>query len=224
MNEILSVLYFIFYSNEIHLTYKDCFESDIFFCFSNLINSIKEIFYVDKNGLFDSLTDFDKLFYRLDNLLWNHFKKNEINSHFYVLKWFLPLFSQTFEMEDLLILWDSLFSHPKMMIFLKYFSISILIHFKYTLLKFDNSSQIISFLQNIKKIDIIKIIEKSDSLYNNFSGEKKISKFVIYWFQALFYFTSIKIIIIIILIKILIKYWSIFFLISFVNNENLINF
>lgn len=71
MNEILAVLYFCFFTfGDESIISKDCLESDLFFCFSNLMMEIRDGFLreldKEKSGITGRIKSFSDILKKVD--------------------------------------------------------------------------------------------------------------------------------------------------------------
>ena len=122
-------------------------EVQAFYIFKNILNDINGYF---KDGfplLKKNLDYFDELFQKLNPKLYKHFKKNNIFKEILVGKWFQTLFILSVPFEELCTIWDNLLF--KGFDFVIYISLAILDSFEDKLLELNDSSDILSYLQNI---------------------------------------------------------------------------
>ncbi|EDQ92965.1 uncharacterized protein MONBRDRAFT_13826 [Monosiga brevicollis MX1] len=113
MNEILGPIYFCF-AMDPDLTWSQHAEADAFFCFTNLMSEIRDVFI---KTLDDSETGIGALMARLEVLLAEHrpdlaesLQNMSLKPQFYAFRWLTLLLSQEFKLPDLMRLWDTLFA------------------------------------------------------------------------------------------------------------------
>ena len=111
---------------------------------------------------------------RVDKVVWSHLEKYGVNPQFYSLRWLLLFLTQEFELNDVLILWDALLSHPKRIDFLYYVCLSMILGVK-NLIMVENFSVIMETLQNNSKNDLEKILNASVRLYKQFAKPEEMS-------------------------------------------------
>lgn len=133
-------------------------EVQTFYIFKNILNDINGYFEDDFPLLKKNLEYFDKLFQKLNPKLYKHFKKNDIFKEILVGKWFQTLFILSLPFEELCTVWDNLLF--KGFDFVIYISLSILDTFEDELLELNDSSDILSYLQNALKPKEISFINK----------------------------------------------------------------
>ena len=122
-------------------------EIQTFYVFKNILNDINGYFEDDFPLLKKNLDYFDKLFQNLNPKLYKHFKKNDIFKEILVGKWFQTLFILSFPFDELCTIWDNLLF--KGFDFIIYISLAILDKFEDKLLELNDSSDILSYLQNV---------------------------------------------------------------------------
>ena len=166
MNELIAPIYFSFFIDNNELEEKkvdiENIEADSFWCFSNLIGEIKNIFIKEKDnevdGIFYIINKFEKLIESYDIELYNLFKNNNVSFIHISFRWFSLFFSQDFLMPDTLRLWDIFFCEENKLYFVYYFSLGLLIYKKNKLMNKDFFG-IVKELQNLEDVDIEKVIE-----------------------------------------------------------------
>ena len=166
MNELIAPIYFSFFRDNNVLEEKkvdiENIEADSFWCFSNLIGEIKNIFIKEKDneedGIFFIINKFEKLIESYDLELYNLFKNNNVSFIHISFRWFSLFFSQDFLMPDTLRLWDIFFCEENKLYFVYYFSLGLLIYKKNILINKDFYG-IVKELQNLEDVDIEKVIE-----------------------------------------------------------------
>ena len=166
MNELIAPIYFSFFRDNNVLEEKkvdiENIEADSFWCFSNLIGEIKNIFIKEKDneedGIFFIINKFEKLIESYDLELYNLFKNNNVSFIHISFRWFSLFFSQDFLMPDTLRLWDIFFCEENKLYFVYYFSLGLLIYKKNKIINKDFFG-IVKELQNLEDVDIEKVIE-----------------------------------------------------------------
>lgn len=111
MNEILAIIYYSFVNYEFEDS-KCHAESDTYWCFLNLINTLSSNYLFTESfkthPMQRTLKEFTN---QLENTLpeiYNCLNNMQIHPEFYAYRWILLLFSQEFNMADIIFLWDSL--------------------------------------------------------------------------------------------------------------------
>ena len=157
MNEILSPIYYCFYyGSEDKNESIDDVEADSFYAFYALMSKLKYLF--DKNedqkdnGIRGKIKRLQKMLYIIDCNMFNYLEEINFNYSILVFKWISLLFSQNFEMIDLMRLWDYIFTKDNIFENCYYLSLSIL------LMKKDQ-------IMNNKITEIYNIILNTNDLY-----------------------------------------------------------
>ena len=122
-------------------------EVQTFYIYKNILNDINGYFEDDFPLLKKNLDYFDNLFQKLNPKLYRHFKKNDIFKEILVGKWFQTLFILSLPFDELCTIWDNLLY--KGFDFIIFISLAILDTYEDKLLELNDSSDILSYLQNI---------------------------------------------------------------------------
>ena len=115
MNEILAVLYYCFwkFGNEAIIS-TEYLESDVFFCFSNLMSELKDGFLRDldkeDNGIDGKCRAIIDILKVVDYPCYEKLEEENVNTQFYALRWIMLLMCQEFDMANCVRLWDTLFA------------------------------------------------------------------------------------------------------------------
>jgi hypothetical protein len=92
--------------------------------------------------------------------IWIRLEKLKIDPFYYCFRWMTLLFAQDFPLFDTLRIWESIFSSENRMLYMSFFSISIIISAKKFILEHD-FVEVLGYLQNIGEIanvnDVISI-------------------------------------------------------------------
>ena len=132
MNEILAVLYYCFwkFGNEAVIS-TEYLESDLFFCFSNLMSEVQDGFMRDldkeSSGINGKCQAFDNVLRLVDPHVHSKLVYEKVNPNFYSLRWLMLLMCQEFDMPNCIRLWDTLFSDKKRYDFLNYVCVAIVV-------------------------------------------------------------------------------------------------
>ena len=83
MNEILATLYICFYDEKLPKEYQECFESDLFFCFSAVISDLRDSFLrtmdAENTGINGKVAEFDYLLLKIDPQLHEHLSEEGLD-------------------------------------------------------------------------------------------------------------------------------------------------
>ena len=165
-------------------------EIKTYYIIKNILPDIKGLFEDDFPLLKKNINTFDKYFKQLYPTLYNHFRKNDVFDELWVGKWIQSLFTLSLPFEEVCNIWDILII--KGFHYIVYISLSIISFVEEDLLKLDDSSDILAYLQailNPKDFTLIShvqieqisshIIPLNEILYKASEIEKKIKEIYI---------------------------------------------
>ncbi|XP_078437533.1 rabGAP/TBC domain-containing protein [Wolffia australiana] len=123
-------------------------ESETFWCFVSLMDRLGPNFNRDQSGMHSQLFSLLKLVELLDSPLHNYFSKKDCLNYFFCFRWLLIQFKREFEYEEVMRLWEVLWTHYLSEHFHLYLCVAILKRYRHkimaeemdfdTLLKFIN--------------------------------------------------------------------------------------
>lgn len=130
MNEVLAVLYYCFLNfGDENVISNKYLESDLFFCFNNLMMEIRDGFIRELDeehlGIAGKVRSFATILKQIDPHVYNNLEEQQVNHQFYSLRWLMLLMCQEFNMPNVIILWDTLFSDPERFNFLNYVCVAL---------------------------------------------------------------------------------------------------
>ena len=165
MNELLAPLYYCLSYDK---TYKDeteeNIEADSFWCFYNLMNKVSLSFVSGKNrGLDAKSFIFENCLESVDAEIYNKLVELNIRSEYYCYRWFILLFSQEFEINSVLKLWDLIFSNDDFYYYVVYIGIAIMILKKKIIIN-GEMVDVMQTLQNLGDINIEELINKAKEI------------------------------------------------------------
>jgi hypothetical protein len=160
MNELVAVIYYSF-SRDPNPFFLDHLESDVFYCFENLMLELKEVFQSDKDlcesGIHNKINNISYLLESHDPQLYEHFKIEKIELEYFMFRWYTLLFTQEFNMPETIRIWDSILTQNDKFEFVSYLCLAIVVINRQVLLNKDFSN--IMFV--MQKLDLLDIsIEK----------------------------------------------------------------
>ena len=173
MNELIAPIYYLFsYDKTYKETNENEIEADTFWVFFNLMSKMKSSFdignshnYIKKKA--DKLYKIIKI---VDEEVFNHFIKIQLKNDYFVFRWFILLFSQEFQISDLLRIWDIIFSKEDVFYYTFYFALGIVEYKRKFILKND----MINVLTDINKLDDVNvedIVKEVVKVKNKFKDE-----------------------------------------------------
>uniref|UniRef100_A0A0D9VK31 TBC1 domain family member 15 n=1 Tax=Leersia perrieri TaxID=77586 RepID=A0A0D9VK31_9ORYZ len=86
-------------------------ESESFWCFAILMERLGANFNRDQNGMHAQLLALSKLVELLDTPLHNYFRQNDCLNYFFCFRWVLIQFKREFSFDQIMLLWEVLWTH-----------------------------------------------------------------------------------------------------------------
>eukprot|EP00249_Psilotum_nudum_P016251 c25747_g1_i3 orf=143-2287(+) len=86
-------------------------ESESFWCFTALMERLAPNFHRDQNGMHSQILALSKLVQLLDVPLHNYLKQSDCLNYFFCFRWILIQFKREFEYENVMQLWEVLWTH-----------------------------------------------------------------------------------------------------------------
>ena len=178
MNELLAPIFYCFSYDK---SYKDETEEDIeadsFWCFHYLMTKVSLGFVSAKNrGLDAKSFIFEKCLEFVDKEIYLKLKELNIRSAYYCYRWFILLFGQDFEINDVMKLWDIIFSNDDFYYYMIYFAITIMIMKKEIILK-GEMVDIMQTLQNFEDINVDEMIQRCKEINSKY--KKNLDEFIL---------------------------------------------
>lgn len=153
-------------------------EADSYYCFKNLMSEIKDLFIrekdITKNGIQNRIKVVNILLSRIDKRLYEFFINVGIELQFFMFRWYTLLFTQEYEMPDVLRLWDSVLSYTinnekniDKFSFLNYLCISLILVNKDKVIDKEFADVMLSY-QQIEEIEVSHHIKLASEVMNYF--------------------------------------------------------
>ncbi|CAM9195266.1 unnamed protein product [Hapterophycus canaliculatus] len=166
MNEIVATLYFVLATDE-NEEWNRHSEADTFFCFTNLMSEIRDVFIQSmddsESGLHGKMEAFSRTLRQHDPELADHMVSLALDPRYFALRWFTTLLSREFDLPDTIRLWDSLFAAKDRSAFLVFVFVTLLMAQRETLLAGDFASNL-QLLQAYPPTDVPDILAQSEAL------------------------------------------------------------
>ncbi|CAN0177550.1 unnamed protein product [Scytosiphon promiscuus] len=166
MNEIVATLFFVLATDENEEWNRHC-EADTFFCFTNLMSEIRDVFIQSmddsESGLHGKMEAFSRTLRQHDPELADHMVSLALDPRYFALRWFTTLLSREFDLPDTIRLWDSLFAARDRSAFLVFVFVTLLMAQRETLLAGDFASNL-QLLQAYPPTDVPDILAQSEAL------------------------------------------------------------
>lgn len=181
MNELLAPIYYCFYNDENPL-FKGFAEADSFYCFTTIMSEAKENFVKSLDntdtGIKARIANLNNMLRKVDQILWEHLRMQNVNPQFYSLRWLMLMLTQEFLLVDVLRLWDSFLCVPDRHEFMNYCCLALLLCSKENIMGQD-FPVIMQVLQKNTSIDMEVLLRKTVSLYKTYGNAAHLSQFTL---------------------------------------------
>ena len=152
MNELLAPIYYTFSYDKLYLEEnEENIEADSFWCFYYLMNDIKNNFDEEQEGLFNKSKILEECLKVVDIDIFNELEKKFIKCELFCMRWFVVMFGQDFEMNDILRIWDFIFSYENKNHLLIYVCLAVIILRKDIILN-GEMNDILQGFQNLRDL------------------------------------------------------------------------
>ena len=169
LNLIIGNIFYVFSQDE--NPYFNLFsEEDTFYCFELLLNSFKDVYNQEKDksekGIKSIINYIKYLLYIIDRELFFNLNNMKIDIYMFLFKWYTVFFSQEFELETTLKLWDNFICNENKEEYLVHLCLSAILIKKEKLLSRDIGT-ILDSLQVFQPTDIELILFKTPDIKQN---------------------------------------------------------
>ena len=178
MNELLAPIYYCYsYDKTYTEETEENIEADSFWSFYYLMSKVSQSFVsANDKGLEIKSFIFQKCLEYVDSEIYNNLQKLNIRNEYYCFKWFILLFSQEFEINDLLKVWDLIFSQEDKYYYVVYIGIAILMMKKNVIVN-GEMVDVMQALQNFQDIDVVEMIKKAKEI--NAKNKDELDEFIL---------------------------------------------
>ena len=179
MNELLAPIYYCYsYDKTYTEETEENIEADSFWSFHYLMSKVSQSFVSSKdNGLELKSFIFQKCLEYIDDEIAQNLQRMNLKNEYFCYRWFILLFSQEFEINDLLKLWDLVFCQEDKYYYIYFIGIAILIMKKDILVNGEMYDAMQS-LQNFMDIDILELIRKTKEI--NRENKEELDDFILH--------------------------------------------
>ena len=163
MNEILAPIYYCFSIGSSNSDEPiDNIEADSFYTYYFLMLKLKSLFIKNNDnkdiGVNGKTIRLTKMLEFIDNNLYNYLKGTKFDFSILVFRWLSLLFSQNFDMMDLIRLWDYLFSNGNIMERCYYIALAIILMKKEDIFKVKLINDVYKLFQNTNDLFVENVI------------------------------------------------------------------
>nr|XP_022906269.1 TBC1 domain family member 15-like isoform X2 [Onthophagus taurus] len=142
-------------------------EIDAFWCFAGFMEKVNNNFDVDQAGMKAQLQHLHTLLQFIDPELLNYLDTHESGNMFFCFRWLLVWFKRELEMEDVMRLWEVLWTGLPCKNFHLLISVAILLNEKSAIIENDYGfTEILKHVNELSlKLDVNKIINEAEGIY-----------------------------------------------------------
>ena len=178
MNELLAPIYYCYsYDKTYTEENEEDIEADSYWSFYNLMSKVSQSFVsANDKGLEIKSFIFQKCLEYVDIDIYKNLQQLNIRNEYYCYKWFILLFSQEFEINELLKIWDLIFSHEDKYYYVVYLGLAIMKLKKDTMVS-GEMVDILQSLQNYQDLDVVGLILKAKEL--NKENKEELDDFIL---------------------------------------------
>ena len=178
MNELLAPIYYCYsYDKTYTEETEENIEADSYWSFYYLMSKVSQSFVsANDKGLEIKSFILQKCMEYVDGEIYTNLQRVNIRNEYYCYKWFILLFSQEFEINDLLKLWDLIFSHEDKYYYVVYLGMAILIMKKDVIVK-GEMADIMQSLQDFQDLNVVELIKKAKEL--NQQNKEDLDEFIL---------------------------------------------
>ncbi|KAI8339205.1 rab-GTPase-TBC domain-containing protein [Chlamydoabsidia padenii] len=150
-------------------------EAMAFWGFVNFMDRVQSNFYTDQSGMHRQLKTLNALIRFMDPALYKHFEETETTNLFFCFRWLLVWFKREFDWDDVIRLWEVLWTDHLSPQFLLFVAMAVLHQHRDTILtelgQFDELLKYINELMG--NISLNKTLETAEVLYYQFERRIK---------------------------------------------------
>ena len=178
MNELLAPIYYCYsYDKTYTEETEENIEADSFWSFHYLMSKVSQSFVsANDKGLEIKSFIFQKCLEFIDDEIFKSLQRVNIRNEYYCYKWFILLFSQEFEINDLLKIWDLVFSHEDKYYYVVYIGLAILM-MKKDIIVNGEMVDVMQSLQNFQDLNIDELIKKAKEI--NKENKEDLDEFIL---------------------------------------------
>ncbi|XP_071820466.1 TBC1 domain family member 13-like [Apostichopus japonicus] len=163
MNEIIGPLYYVFACDP-ESEWREHAEEDTFFCFTNLMADIRDIFIktLDHSelGIHAKMRNLMLLLKKCEMPVWQSLKEQGLEPEFFSFRWFTLLLTQEFPLPDVIRIWDTLLADDNGTEMLLHICCAMLLLQSKELRKGDFASNM-KLLQHYPPVDVHVLVQRA---------------------------------------------------------------
>lgn len=158
----------------LHMLFKE--EVLTFWAFVGYMDLVEEHFFMDQKLLQAKLSELSSMIYYCDCELFNHLEKEDSSNFFFCFRWLLINFKREFSNDDILKLWEVLWTCPYDTDYALFIATAILLQERDKIITEKMSfSEILRYINSLShSLDISLVIGNAEGLYHNIRSQPDI--------------------------------------------------
>ena len=172
MNELLAPIFYCYsYDKTYEEESEENIEADSFWSFHYLMSKVSLSFVsARKKGLDAKSYIFETCLNFVDEEIYNKLNELNIRSEYYCYRWFILLFSQEFDINSVIKLWDLIFSNEDIYYYVVYIGIATMLLKKNVIIN-GEMADVMQSLQNFEDIKIDELIIKTKEINKKYKTQ-----------------------------------------------------
>ena len=172
MNELLAPIFYCYsYDKTYEEESEENIEADSFWSFHYLMSKVSLSFVsARKKGLDAKSYIFETCLNFVDEEIYNKLNELNIRSEYYCYRWFILLYSQEFDINSVIKLWDLIFSNEDIYYYVVYIGIAIMLLKKNIIIN-GEMADVMQSLQNFEDIKIDELIIKTKEINKKYKSQ-----------------------------------------------------
>ncbi|KAG0168373.1 GTPase activating protein [Apophysomyces sp. BC1034] len=145
-------------------------EALVFWAFVGFMERMKSNFYMDQSGMHKQLVIMDAMIQFMDPSLSKHFKRTDSFNLFFCFRWLLVWFKREFAWDDMMILWEVLWTDHLSNKFHLFVALSILDQHRDVIIDYlKNFDEILKYINDLAMtMDLRETLQRAEILYYQF--------------------------------------------------------
>ncbi|KAI9320215.1 rab-GTPase-TBC domain-containing protein [Dichotomocladium elegans] len=144
-------------------------EEMAFWCFVQFMNRVQSNFFIDQSGMYGQLQTLDALIRFMDAQLYKHFEDTETSNLFFCFRWLLVWFKREFEWDDVIRLWEILWTNHMSSQMIMFFALAVLDQHRQALLNLNQFDEVLKYINELSgTIDLNETLQRTEVLFRLF--------------------------------------------------------
>ncbi|OAD77895.1 hypothetical protein PHYBLDRAFT_108322, partial [Phycomyces blakesleeanus NRRL 1555(-)] len=150
-------------------------EAMAFWVFAKFMDRMKSNFLVDQTGMHGQLKTLDSLIRFMDPELYKHFEQTETANLFFCFRWLLVWFKREFQWEDVILLWEVLWTDHLSNQFIMFVALAVLDERRDIILKeMTQFDELLKYINDLSgTINLKSTLERAQVLFEQFRRQVK---------------------------------------------------